>query len=490
MTVLQEKVEEQLPDNSRRSFLRNTALAATGFIIVPRHVLGRGFVAPSDRLLIASIGVGGKGESDIANFYKSGKADIAFLCDVDDKRSANTVKNFPKAKYYKDWRQLFEKEAKNFDAVSVSTPDHNHAAPTLAAMQLGKHVYVQKPLTHDVYEARVLTNAAKKYKVVTQMGNQGASGDGVRQLMEWYDNGTIGNVHTIYSWTNRPVWPQGIPWSANKAAVPSTLDWNLWLGSAPRKDYVDKLVPFNWRGWWDYGTGALGDMGCHLIEPAFRVLNLQYVSDVQASVGTVYVDEFKQGYFPESIPPSSHVTMTFPKTNKTKGPVTLHWMDGGIQPERPAELGANELFGDGGNGVLFIGTKGKMMCSTYGADPRLLPLSRNAEVRVKQKIPRVPQGANGHYAQWVEGCIAGYGNKEMSSPFEIGGPLTEALLMANLAIRGYDIRKPKATGTGFDYPGKFIKLLWDNNNMRVTNFDDVNQFVRRKYRDGFSIGEL
>jgi len=474
--------------NSRREFIKNTAITSAGFFIVPRFVLGgKGFIAPSDRLTIASIGVGGKGESDIANFFKSGKADIAFLCDVDDRRAAKTVNNFPKAKYYKDWREMLDKESKSFDAVSVSTPDHNHAAPALAAMQLGKHVYVQKPLTHDIYEARVLTDAAQRYKVVTQMGNQGASGDGVRQLMEWYDAGTIGDVHTVYCWTDRPVWPQGIPWPAQKAEVPKGLDWDLWLGTAPYKDYVEKLVPFNWRGWWDYGTGALGDMGCHIIEQAFRVLNIRYASDVQASVGSVYVDEFKRGYFPESCPPSSHVVLTFPKTDKTKGPVTLHWMDGGIQPERPAELGANEMFGDGGNGTLFIGTKGKMMCSTYGANPRLLPTSKTKEVKVKQKFARVPNGADGHYAQWVEASIAGYGKNELSSPFEIAGPLTESLLMANLAIRASDIRTPKTTGNGFNYPGRYIKLLWDNDKMKVTNFDDVNQFVRRQYRQGYSL---
>ncbi len=473
--------------SSRRSFIRNTALATAGFFIVPRHVLGKGYTAPSDRLLVAGIGVGGKGESDIMSFYKSGKADIAFLCDVDDRRAANSVKNFPKAKYYKDWREMFDKEAKNFDAVSVSTPDHNHAVQTLAAMQLGKHVYVQKPLTHDIYEARILTQAAERYKVVTQMGNQGASGDGVRQLMEWYNQGVIGDVHTVYCWTNRPVWPQGIPWPEGKAEIPKELDWDLWLGTAPYRDYVDKLVPFNWRGWWDYGTGALGDMGCHIIEPAFRVLDLKYATDVQASVGSVYVDEFKRGYFPDSCPPSSHVTLNFPKTKKTKGKVTLHWMDGGIQPERPEELGPNELFGDGGNGALFVGTKGKMMCSTYSANPRLLPTSRTQEVKVKQTISRVPNGADGHYAQWVEACIAGYGKKELSSPFEIAGPLTESLLMANLAIRAHDIRKPRADGKGFDWPGRNIKLVWDNDQMKVTNFDDVNQFVKRDYRPGYSL---
>ena len=475
-------------NTSRREFLKNTAITAAGFIILPRHVLGgKGFIAPSDRLLVAGVGVGGKGASDIANFFKSGKAEIAFLCDVDETRAANSVKAFPKAKFYKDWREMFDKESKHFDAVSVSTPDHNHAVVALAAMQLNKHVYVQKPLTHDIHEARVLTNAAKQYKVVTQMGNQGASGDGVRQLVDWYDADMIGKVHTVYCWTDRPVWPQGIPWPIKNAEVPKTLDWNLWLGTAPYKEYIEKLVPFNWRGWWDYGTGALGDMGCHLMAPAFTVLDLQYVTDVQASVGSVYVDEFKRGYFPESCPPSSHVTLTFPKTHKTKHEVVVHWMDGGIQPERPEELGPNELFGDGGNGVLFIGTKGKMMCSTYAANPQLLPTSRTKEVTVKQKMARVPGSAEGHYAQWVEACIAGYGNKAVSSPFETAGPLTEALLMANLAIRGADIRKSKADGKGFDYPGRYIKLLWDNQNMKVTNFDDVNQFVKRQYTKGFNL---
>jgi len=477
-----------ITDTGRRDFIKNTAIVAAGFMIVPRHVLGgKGYTAPSDMLRIAGVGAGGKGQSDIMNFFKSGKAEIAFLCDVDDRRAANSIKAFPKAKYYNDWRKLFDKEAKNFDAVSVSTPDHNHAVSTLAAMQLGKHVYVQKPLTHDIYEARVLTDAAKRYKVVTQMGNQGASGDGVRQLMEWYDENKIGKVHTVYCWTDRPVWPQGIPWSTNKAPIPKELDWDLWLGTAPYKDYVEKLVPFNWRGWWDYGTGALGDMGCHIIEPAFRVLNLQYAKDVQASVGTVYVDEFRRGYFPESCPPSSHVTLTFPKTNKTKGEVELHWMDGGIQPDRPDELLPNEVFGDGGNGTLFIGTKGKMMCGTYGANPRLIPLTRNETVKVKQKIARVPGGAEGHYAQWVEACIKGRDGSDVSSPFEIAGPLTEALMMANLAIRAHDIRKPRTTGNGWDYPGRNLKLLWDNAAMKVTNFDDVNQFVKRKYRDGYSL---
>ena len=474
-------------DVSRRKFIQSASVAAAAFTIVPRFVLGNGYRAPSDTLYVAGIGVGGKGHSDIRSFAKSGKAEITFLCDVDDRRAAGAVKDFPKAKYYKDFRKMLDKEHKHIDAVSVSTPDHNHAVQALAAMQLGKHVYVQKPLTHDIYEARVLTEAAKKYKVVTQMGNQGASGDGVRQLREWYEAGIIGDVHTVYVWTNRPVWPQGIPWPSEKAEVPKELDWDLWLGTAPYKDYVEKIVPFNWRGWWDYGTGALGDMACHLVEPPFRVLGLGYPTDVHASVGSVYVDEFRQGYFPESCPPSSYIVITFPE-REGKSAVKLHWMDGGIQPPRPDELGPNEIMGDGGNGVIFVGTKGKMMCSTYGANPRLLPTSKTEEVKVPQKYARVPGGSEGHYAQWVEACLAGYGKMEVSSPFEIAGPLTEAILMGNLAIRSHDIREPrKDRPNQFDYPGRNIKLMWDGQNMRITNFDPANQFVKREYREGWKL---
>ncbi len=472
---------------SRRNFIKNTAMGAAGFMIVPRNVLGKGYVAPSDKLIVAGVGVGGKGRSDLNSFYESGKAEIGFLCDVDDRMSEESRKKYPKAKYYKDWRELFDKEAKHFDAVSVSTPDHTHAVVAMAAMRRRKHVYVQKPLTHDIYEARMLTEAADKFKVVTQMGNQGASGDGVRQLVEWYDAGVIGDVHTVYIFTNRPIWPQGIPWPTDKPPVPKGLDWDLWLGTAPYKDYVDNLIPGSWRGWWDYGTGALGDLGCHLMEAPFRVLSLEYALDVQASVTSVFTAFGKRGHFPDSFPPSSHATLTFPKTNKTQGQVIMHWMDGGIKPERPEELGADEVFGDGNSGILFVGTKGKMMASEYAANPRLLPLKRNEEVKIPQTLPRVKGSASGHYAQWVEGCIAGYGNMELSAPFEKSGPLTEAMLMANLAIKAADTPKPRANGRGFDYPGANMKLLWDYKRMKVTNLEEVNQYVKREYRKGWTL---
>ncbi|MBS1599784.1 MAG: Gfo/Idh/MocA family oxidoreductase [Bacteroidetes bacterium] len=473
---------------SRREFLKNSSLAAAGFFIVPRHVLGRGFTAPSDKLHIAAIGSGGKGEDDINMFYKSGKAEIAFLCDVDDRQAVNSRKKFPKAKYYKDFREMLSKEGKSIEAVSVSTPDHTHAVAAMAAMQLNKHVYVQKPLTHDIYEARMLTEAAHRYKVVTQMGNQGSSGDGVRQLQEWYNAGLIGDVHTMYCYTDRPIWPQGVARPANSSPIPGELDFDLWLGTAPKKDYFEGLLPFNWRGWWDYGTGALGDMACHIMAPAFAVAGLGYPVSAECSVATKYIENWNKAYYPDSGPISSHITLTF-KGKDGKPDVELHWMDGGIQPTRPAELGANEMMGDGGNGVIFHGTKGKMMCGTYGIDPKLLPTSRTNEVNVPKTIARVPGGDDGHYGAWVEAAMAGYGSdkaKNLSSHFDIAGPLTESVLMGNLAIRSYDIRKKK--GNDYDYPGRFIKLLWDGPNMKITNFDEANQFVKRTYRDGWSLG--
>lgn len=479
--------------NSRRNFMKASAMAAAGFYIVPRHVIGGpGFKAPSDKLRIAGIGSGGKGGSDIRSFYESGNADIVALCDVDPKRASGRIKAHPKAKFYEDYREMLEKENNNIDAVSVSTPDHNHAVQALTAMKLGKHVYVQKPLTHTIHEARVLTQAAEKYKLVTQMGNQGASGDGVRKMREWYAAGLIGEATKVQVWTNRPVWPQGVPWTGESGKkAPKNLNWDLWLGTARQMGYVENLHPFNWRGWWEFGTGALGDMACHLMEPAFRTLDLGYPTGAECSVGSVYTGEFTKGYFPKSCPPSSHITLGFDKPNG--GNLEFHWMDGGIQPSRPEELGPNEQMGDGGNGVIIEGTRGKMMCSTYGMNPKLLPSSINDSVNVAPTLPRVEGGVGGHYAQWVNACIAGHGSKEyneLSSPFSIAGPLTESVLMGNLAIKSHDLRTPKADGKGFDYPGRGIKLMWDGPNMKVTNFEPANQFVSKDYREGFELPKI
>jgi hypothetical protein len=462
-------------EKSRRDFLKSTSMAAAGFFIVPRHVLGRGFIAPSDKLNIAGIGAGGKGESDLFEFSKSPNANIAFLCDVDDRQIKKSVSRFPKAKRYYDFREMLEKEHQSIDAVSVSTPDNCHAVAALAAMELGKHVYVQKPLTHDIYEARMLTEAAKKYKVVTQMGNQGASGDGVRLMREWYNAGVIGDATAIKVWTNRPVWPQGLGTPNSTDPVPEELKWDLWLGPAKEEVYHKEYVPFSWRGFWAFGTGALGDMGCHLIDPAFKTVGLGYPSEVECSQVSLFEKMWTPDYFPESCPAASSVILKFPGKDG-KPDVKMHWMDGGIIPERPEELGADEQFGDsGGGGVLIIGTKGKIMCGTYGSDPKLLPTSRTGEINIPQTLARVPEG---HYVQWVNACLAGYGKNEVSSPFEYAGPLTETILMGNLALRAWNIKE----GKGF--PGR-KKLLWDASQMKITNFDAANQFVKREYRTGW-----
>jgi predicted dehydrogenase len=461
-------------DKSRRDFLKSSSLAAAGFFIVPRHVLGRGFVAPSDKLNIAGIGAGGKGESDLREFSKSPNANIAFLCDVDDRQIKTSLGRFPNAKRYYDFREMLDKEHQSIDAVSVSTPDNCHAVAAVAAMQLGKHVYVQKPLTHDIYEARLLTEYAKRYKVVTQMGNQGSSGDGVRTMQEWYRAGIIGDATEIKVWTNRPVWPQGTGTPKSTDPVPPELKWDLWLGPAKEEPYHKEYVPFSWRGFWAFGTGALGDMGCHLIDPAFKTVGLGYSSEVECSQVSIFEKMWTPDYFPESCPAASSVILNFPGKDG-KPNVKLHWMDGGIIPERPEELGPDEQFGGNDGGVLIIGTKGKIMCGTYGSNPQLLPTSKTKEVNIPQTLARVPEG---HYVQWVNACLAGYGRNEVSSPFEYAGPLTETILMGNLALRSWNIKKDNR------FPGR-KKLLWDAVNMKITNFDEANQFVKREYRAGW-----
>ena len=462
--------------DTRRSFIKNTAITAAGFFIVPRHVLGRGFVAPSDKLNIAGIGIGGKGEGDLVEFAKSPNVNVVALCDVDDRQAKNSRQRYPKAPYYKDYREMLNKEAKNIDAVSVSTPDHTHAVAALAAMQMSKHVYVQKPLTHDIYEARILTEAARKYKVVTQMGNQGASQEGVRIMQDWYNAGLIGDATTIYCWTNRPTWPQGFGKPTAKDEVPKELDWKLWLGPNEWEEYRNGYAPFSWRGFTSFGTGALGDMGCHIIDPAFKTVGLGYPSEVECSVATIY-ESTGPAYHPDSFPAASSLKLRFPAKNGKKD-VRLYWMDGGLMPDRPDELATGESMGNSDGGAIIVGTKGKIMCGCYGQDPKLLPASLSNKVQVKKKIARVPEG---HYLQWVNACIAGYGKKELSSSFDYAGPLTESILMGNLALRAWNIKDSNGAFSGRK------KLLWDAKNMKITNFEEANQFVKRNYSDGYSL---
>lgn len=470
-------------NSSRRKFIRNSAIAGAGFFIVPRHVLGRGFIAPSDKLNIAGIGVGGKGTSDLKEFAKSPNVNIVALCDVDDRQAKTSREAYPKAPYYRDFREMLDKEKNTIDAVSISTPDHTHAVATLTAMKMGKHVYTQKPLTHDIYEARILADAEKKYKVVTQMGNQGGSGDGVRKAKEMIDAGMIGTVSEAHAWTNRPVWPQGIATPVGDFTVPTELDWELWLGPAKKIPYNPGYLPFNWRGWWAYGTGALGDMACHIMDPIYRILPIDFPDSAECSVATVWKEMWNDTQNTDACPPASIIHLNYPRKNG-QGNIKVSWHDGGLLPQRPDELLPDEPFGNWDGGVLLIGSKGKLLLDCYGENPRLLPTMRMKEnIMPAATIKRVPEG---HYIQWVNACIAGYGKSETSSPFSYAGPFTESILMGNLAIRSWMIKNPKLKGWGDKYLGR-KKMLWDAKNMRVTNFEEANQFVKREYRPGWEL---
>lgn len=464
---------------TRRSFIKNASLAAGSFFIVPRHVLGRGFIAPSDKLNIAGIGAGGKAGVNLPYAYNNGAENITALCDVDDRMAINARKQWPNAPYYRDYREMLDKEHKHIDAVIITTPDHMHAVQALAAMQLGKHVYVEKPLTHDIYEARILTQAAKKYKVVTQMGNQGSSGDDTRNVETWIQGGLIGAVHTVHVWTNRPVWPQGIPTPTGKFDIPQEVDWDLWLGTAPFREFNPAYLPATWRGWVDFGSGSLGDMGCHFIDVPFRALNLGYPVSVACSVGSVYTGFFKEVFYTDSYPPSSKINIQFP-AREYMPPVELIWYDGGIQPDRPNELLPDEPFGEWDGGILFEGSQGKLMAGLFGRNPTLLPTEKMKVIKPpRSRIPFVDKGLEGHQTQWVQACKKGYG-AYTSSSFDVAGPLTETVLMGNLAVRSYNIKD------GNNFPGR-KKLLWDGANMRITNFEEANQFVKREYRKGWKL---
>jgi predicted dehydrogenase len=473
---------------NRRAFIKNTSLAFAGISIIPRHVLGKGFIPPSDQLNIAVIGGGGKGYPDAVHAWNNGASNIAAICDVDWNRASKAFGKFPKAKKFKDFRRVLD-EMTDIDAITVSTPDHTHAVIAMAAMNLGKHVYVQKPLTHNIYEARILTEAANKHRIVTQMGNQGASGQGVKQMIKWFDEGKVGVVKTAHVWTNRPVWPQGIATPTDKPELLDGLDWDNWIGPAKMVDYHPLYHPFKWRGWWKFGTGALGDMGCHLIDPPFRVLGLGYPTEVESSVGAIFKQDWIPEYFPESCPPSSSTQLKFPATSKNPTELTMTWTDGGIRPFHPDLIPADHPIGDddSANGVIMIGEKGIMTCGTYARNPKIY--FNNGDVLISDIVEQenaLPE--NGHQADWVEACKEGFGkdkHKALTSSFDFAGPLTEAILMGNLAIRSYMLRE-KTKNNRFNYPGR-KRLLWDGDNMTIKNFDVANQFVKREYREGWSL---
>ena len=443
------------------------AAAAAAITIVPRHVLGGPrSVPPSEKLNIAGVGVGGMGRH---NLQQCAAENIVALCDVDQRYAAQTFQQYPKAKVHRDFRVMFDKQ-KDIDAVIVATPDHTHAVVALAAIRTGKHVYVQKPLSHSVLEARLLTEEARKHKVATQMGNQGHSGDGIRLGCEWIWSGAIGAVREVHAWTNRPVWPQGVEVERPKDTppVPATLDWDLWLGPAPYRPYHPAYVPGTWRAWWDFGTGSLGDLGCHVLDPVFWAMKLKYPVSVEACIST-YWHGLWQKTEPknETYPRSTIVRYKFPARGDMPA-MSLTWWDGGMMPPRPEELEQGRQLGDSDGGVLYVGDKGTLMCGCYGKGPRLIPEAKMREFqRPPQTIDRIPGGMDGHEKDWLRACKGG---KPASSNFDFSGPMSEMVLMGNLAVRFPDRR-----------------LLWDGEKMEVTNDAAANAYVRRKYREGWTL---
>jgi predicted dehydrogenase len=484
MTNQRSELESEL---NRREFIRSGALAAGSFMIVPRHVLGKGFIAPSDKLNMAAVGCGGKADVNIRLAYNGGTDNFVTLCDVDDRQSEKYRKQFSNATYYKDYRKMLDKEAKHIDAVFVTTPDHMHYPIAMACMELGKHVYVEKPLTKDIWEARKLTEAAKQYKLITQMGNQGSSTDGTRQTEAIVQSGVLGDVHTIEVWTNRPVWPQGVKSPKDKGEsqpVPAGVDWDLWLGTAPKRDYHEAYMPFRWRGYWDFGTGALGDMGCHFLDVPFRALKLGYPTSVECSVGSVYADFFQEAFFDDVCPPSASIHLKFPAKSPNGKEISLSWYDGGIRPKLPDGCDYQSIFGSVDGGMLFIGSKGILSAEMFGNNLRLWPEQKFKGTQLPKPTRTLVQGSSeGHQQQFVQACKKGYGTYT-SSAFSESGPLTEIVLMGNLAVRSFLFREKKQDGNGFNFPGR-QKLMWDGPQMKITNFDVANQFVKREYRTGW-----
>jgi hypothetical protein len=450
---------------SRRSFLQKSTAAATALTIVPNTVLGKshGYTAPTDKLNIAGIGIGGMGNSNLTNIATT--ENIVALCDVDWKYAKPVFEKYPRAKKYWDYRKLYDELGKEIDAVIVATADHTHAIISADAITLGKHVYTQKPLTHSVYESRLLTKLAAKYKVATQMGNQGSSGEGVDLVCEWIWNGEIGEVRKVEAFTDRPIWPQGLNAPEKADKVPSTLNWDLFTGPAEQKPYNNIYHPWNWRGWWAYGTGALGDMACHILHPVFKGLKLGYPTKVQGSSTLLLQD---------CAPQAQHVKLTFPSRDnlpKVALPeVEVHWYDGGLKPDLPEGYPAGRDLNDAGGAVIFHGTKDTLICGCYGVNPWLLSGRKPNSPKVCRRVADAMRG--GHEQDWLRACKESPVSRVLpKSDFSEAGPFNEMVVMGVLAVRLQTLNK---------------ELLWDGENMHFTNIGD-NEEIKILIKDDFKI---
>jgi len=457
---------------TRRDFVKGVC-GLSAFAIVPRYVLGgQANIPPSEKINIACIGVGDQGFRVMQEYLKMPQVRVVAVCDVNrsGKYPGNKIKGrepgkaevekfyaeqSPTGAYkgceaFNDYREMLA-NLKDFDAVLIATPDHTHAVISMAAMQAGKHVHCQKPLTHSAYEARKLAEAAKKYKVATMVFTAMQASESTRQLSEWIMAGAIGPVREVLNWSNRPVWPQGIERPADTPPVPEGMDWDLWIGPAPMRPYHPAYHPFNWRGWLDFGTGALGDMGCYSFDTIFRALKLKAPETVVAT---------QSGLNSETFPRQSMVTYEF-GARADMPPVKLTWYDGGRKPARPAGLGLGEEFGDGNGGILFIGDNGKILCNFHGSNPRIIPESKMKEFKEPPKtLPR----SIGHDEEWFRACKGG---EQGGANFEVSGPVTETLMLGNVALRFNET------------------LKWDSEALKVTNIAEANKFIQRQYRQGW-----
>ncbi len=461
---------------SRRSFLARTGVVASGVAILPGYVLGlNGATPPSGKLNLAAIGVGGQGAHDLENLSSE---NIVALCDADSRRAAGSFKKHPNALRFTDYRQMFDK-VENIDAVIVATPDHHHAFASMEAIRRGKHVYCEKPLTHSVWEARQVAQAARKAGISTQMGNQGQATDGTRRFCELVWSGAIGKVREAHVWTDRPskglfdeYWPQGLSRPSDTPPVPQGLDWEQWLGPAPARPYNPVYVPFNWRGWWDFGTGALGDIGCHSMDPVFRALRLGAPLSVQGCSTRVNQETFPLG---------SSVTWRFPARPAGAQAINVHakgvqlpasatadmppcklvWYDGGLRPPRPEGLPQGVLMGD--NGRLIVGDDGFIL------GDQLFSKTGATAGSVAKLLPSSP----GHYLEWLEACKGG---KPAGSNFDWAGPLAEAVLLGNVALR-----------TQLREDLTLLQLEWDSEALRFKNLDEANKYLKRDYRPGWAL---
>lgn len=455
-------------NKSRRDFIKKSGLAIGAVTILPSHVVsGLGYTAPSDKLNIAGIGVGGMGFANLKNLKSE---NVVALCDVDWKYAKGCFDAYPKAKKFWDFRRMYDEMGDDIDAVVIATADHTHAITAAQAITMGKHVYLQKPLTHSVYESRLLTKLAEKYNVATQMGNQGASGEGVAKVCEWLWNGEIGEVTKVESFTDRPIWPQGLNTPEQGQWVPDTLNWDLFVGPAKMRPFNEIYHPWNWRGWWDYGTGALGDMACHILHPVFEGLKLGYPTKAQGSSSLLLND---------CAPVSQSVKLTFPKRDKVgkinMPEVEVYWYDGGIKPELPDNWPSGKNPNKSGGGTFFYGTKDIMHVGCYGVEPELLsgrvPKVKETERRVEKEIGK-GWGEGAHEMDWVRACKESpESRKATTSDFAEAGPFNEMVVMGVMAVRLQALNK---------------ELDWDGENMRFTNISD-SETISTVVRDGFKI---